>query len=97
MAGGWVDNPVNFEGQGRSGIGQVVSWFNPDQVWAAGLPVAASGWEGGASQALSAGGNWCRFRQTITDTVDGATASDWVESGRFEVLLPSPIQASNSR
>ncbi len=98
VAGGWVDNPVNFEGQGRPGIGQVVSWFNPDQVWATGLPVAASGWEGGASQALSAGGNWCRFRQTITDTVDGATASDWVESGRFEVLLPTrPTQVPNSR
>ncbi|WP_235395372.1 hypothetical protein [Pseudomonas brassicacearum] len=98
VAGGWVDNPVNFEGQGRPGVGQVVSWFNPDQVWATGLPVAASGWEGGASQALSAGGNWCRFRQTITDTVDGATASDWVESRRFEVLLPTrPTQVPNSR
>ncbi|WNZ77432.1 hypothetical protein [Pseudomonas sp. P105] len=85
VVGGWVDNPVRFEGEGRPGVGRVVSWFNPDQVWAAGLPVASSGWQGGASQSLAAGGNWCRFRQTITDTADGATASDWVESGRFEV------------
>jgi hypothetical protein len=85
MAGAWVDNPVQFEGEGRPGVGQVVSWFNPDQVWAAGLPIAAGGWQGGSAQALSAGGHWCRFRQTITDTEDGATASDWVESGRFEV------------
>lgn len=98
VAGGWVDNPVRFEGEGRPGVGQVVSWFNPDQVWAAGLEVEAGGWQGGASQSLAAGGNWCRFRQTITDTADGATASDWVESGRFEVRPPSsPNQAPNSR
>ncbi|SEN52025.1 hypothetical protein SAMN03159293_00227, partial [Pseudomonas sp. NFACC39-1] len=49
-------------------------------------------------QSLSAGGHWCRFKQTLTDTADGATASDWVESERFEVLPPtSPTQAPNSR
>ncbi|YAF57153.1 hypothetical protein GKKCFE_20415 [Pseudomonas sp. E141] len=98
VVGGWVDNPVRFEGEGRPGVGQVVSWFNPDQVWASDLNVEAGGWQGGASQSLSAGGNWCRFRQTITDTADGATTSDWVESERFEVRPPSsPTQASNSR
>lgn len=98
VAGGWVDNPVRFEGEGRPGVGQVVSWFNPDQVWASDLNVEAGGWQGGASQSLAAGGHWCRFRQTITDTADGATASDWVESGRFEVQPPSsPTQAPNSR
>lgn len=98
VVGGWVDNPVRFEGEGRPGVGQVVSWFNPDQVWASDLNVEAGGWQGGASQSLAAGGHWCRFRQTITDTADGATASDWVESGRFEVQPPSsPNQAPNSR
>ena len=98
MAGAWVDNPVQFEGEGRPGIGQVVSWYNPDQVWASGLNVEAGDWQGGATQSLSAGGHWCRFKQTLTDTADGATASDWVESGRFEVRPPTrPTQAQNSR
>lgn len=85
--GDGVNNPVPFEGQGRPGIGQVVSWFNPDQVWARDLAVETGGWQGEATQSMPTGGNWCRFKQTITD--DGATVSDWVESKRFEILPPS--------
>lgn len=95
MAGRWVNNPVRFEGQGRSGIGQVVSWFNPDQVLARDLPVATGRWQGAASLTLPNGGNWCRFKQTITDGADGATVSDWVESQRFEIL-PPPTQRRSS-
>ncbi|WP_235195281.1 hypothetical protein [Pseudomonas brassicacearum] len=87
-AGRWVGNPVRFEGQGRAGIGHVVSWFNPDRVWAPDLSVASGRWQGVAPQALPDGRNWCRFRQSITDAVDGATTSDWVESERFEMLSP---------
>jgi hypothetical protein len=89
--GRWIANPVRFEGQGRPGVGQVVSWFNPDQVWAPDLAVATGGWQGAAAQPLSAGGNWCRFKQTLTDAVDDATVSDWVESKRFEIS-PSSTQ-----
>ncbi|NSX11325.1 hypothetical protein HTX81_22290 [Pseudomonas lini] len=88
-AGHWTGHPVSFKGQGRPGSGQVVSWYNPEQMWTPVVPVNVGGWQGGASQTLPQGGNWCRFKQTITDSVDGATDSDWSESQRFEVL-PAP-------
>ncbi|MCP1441286.1 hypothetical protein J3D54_000418 [Pseudomonas sp. GGS8] len=87
-AGQWTSDPVGFNGQGRAGVGQVLSWFNPDQIWAPDLPVTFA-WQGSATQPLPHGGNWCRFKQTITDDADGATVSDYVESPRFEVLPPS--------
>lgn len=87
--GQWVSHPVGFKGQGRPGVGQVVSWFNPDLVWAPGLPVTGGNWQGGAPQSLPRGGQWCRFRQSITDGADGATVSDWVESKRFESEPPT--------
>ncbi|MFC6693580.1 hypothetical protein ACFQD2_25120 [Pseudomonas lini] len=85
-AGHWPGHPVSFKGQGRPGSGQVVSWYNPEQMWTPVVPVNVGGWQGGASQTLPQGGNWCRFKQSITDNADGATISDWVESKRFEVL-----------
>ncbi|WP_256207437.1 hypothetical protein [Pseudomonas nunensis] len=88
QAGRWVSDPVAFSGQGRAGIGQLVSWFNPEQSWAPNLSVSAQGWQGLAVRALPAGGNWCRFKQTIVDGSDASTISDWSESGRFEVLGP---------
>jgi hypothetical protein len=88
-AGHWPGHPVSFKGQGRPGSGQVMSWYNPEQMWTPTVPVTIRGWEGGASQTLPHGGNWCRFKQTITDNADGATVSDWGESKRFEVLPAS--------
>jgi hypothetical protein len=84
-AGRWVDNPVTFVGRGRAGSGRVVSWYNPELDWAAALGVTAGQWQGEATQMLVSGGQWCRFKQTLTDGADGATVSDWVESGRFEM------------
>jgi hypothetical protein len=90
-AGRWVSNPVGFEGQGRRGTGQLVSWFNPEHVWVPNIPGTATGWQGQSAQRLPPGGNWCRFKQTIDDGADDSTVSDWVESARFE----GPAPASN--
>ncbi|MBV4550568.1 hypothetical protein HU742_005335 [Pseudomonas sp. SWRI102] len=87
--GRWIDNPVGFEGQGRPGVGQVVSWYNPDRAWAANLAVDAGAWRGEAVLSLPSGGHWCRFKQTLTDSAGDGTVSDWVESERFDVLPPS--------
>ncbi|HEX4548528.1 hypothetical protein [Pseudomonas sp.] len=89
-AGRWVANPVGFKGQGRPGLATLVSWFNPENVWAPSLPVNGSGWQGEANAPLPPGGQWARVRQTITDGADGATHSDWVDSSRFETLPPEP-------
>lgn len=89
-AGSWVSHPIGFKGQGAQGVGEVVSWFNPDQKWAVNIPVAG-GWQGMAMQQLPLGGQWCRFKQTITDSAQ--VASDWVESERFEVV---PATSSGS-
>jgi hypothetical protein len=91
-AGQWVSHPVGFKGKGRPGVGQVASWFNPDQVWAPNLPVGSGGWQGGAGQSLPVGGQWCRFKQTITDGTDGATISDWADSQRFQIELAPPTE-----
>jgi len=88
--GRWVANPVGFKGQGRPGLATVVSWFNPDQVWAPSLPVNGSGWQGEADEPLPPGGQWVRVRQTITDGAGDATHSDWKQSGRFQTLSPEP-------
>ncbi|MGF6204192.1 hypothetical protein [Pseudomonas frederiksbergensis] len=88
QAGRWVRNSVTFSGQGRAGTGQLHSWFDPDQPWAPNLAVSAQGWQGVSARTLSAGGNWCRFHQTIVDGADASTISDWSESGRFEVEEP---------
>ena len=83
--GRWVENPLRFVGKGRTGVGRVVTWYDPDQVLSEDIAVTDQGWRGEASHALRPGGHWCRFQQTITDAADGSTKSDWVESGRFEV------------
>jgi hypothetical protein len=90
QAGRWVAEPVNFSGRGRRGTGQVTSWYNPEYVWAPELTVGTQGWQGWSVRPLSAGGNWCRFKQTIVDGADGSTISDWVQSQRFEVPGPPP-------
>lgn len=88
-AGRWVSQPGVFAGRGKEGVGQVVSWFNPEVVWAADLPVIDGQWRGEASQSPPPGGNWCRFRQSITADTNPLSGSDWAESERFEVRPPS--------
>ncbi|MFG6207344.1 hypothetical protein [Pseudomonas retamae] len=89
-AGGqWVSPPVQFAGQGREGIGKVVSWYNPDVHWAEQLSVVEGLWCG-ESIALREAGNWCRFRQSLSSS-DGATTSDWADSERFDVA-PAPAR-----
>lgn len=96
-AGRWVDQPVVFAGQGKDGVGQVVSWFNPDVVLAANLSVIDEKWRGEVAQLSPSGGNWCRFRQRFTVGADPAIASDWAESQRFEVRPPPLFDDGNSR
>ncbi|MHC8383296.1 hypothetical protein [Pseudomonas sp. LB3P14] len=89
--GQWADNPVHFAGQGQPGVGQVASWYNPDEVWAPNLSVSGI-WQGDATRQLPAGGNWCVFWQTLTDDPGGATLSDKTQSQRFEVdPVPSKL------
>ncbi|CAI8901637.1 hypothetical protein EMIT0P395_350001 [Pseudomonas sp. IT-P395] len=73
-----------FAGKGRQGVGVLVDPFNPDKVWKAEIPVDTE-WESVPDHAMPLGGNWCRFRQTLTDNVSEATYSDWIESPRFEI------------
>ncbi|RON84575.1 hypothetical protein BK668_22960 [Pseudomonas fluorescens] len=88
--GRWVENPLRFVGKGRTGVGRVVSWYDPDQTLLEHIAVTDQGWRGEASYASRPGGHWCRFQQTITDAADGSTVSDWVESERFEVISIPP-------
>ncbi|VVO78504.1 hypothetical protein [Pseudomonas fluorescens] len=92
QAGRWVSDPVCFKGQGKPGIGQVTSWFNSGLKWSPDVPVNTSGWQGSAVQPLPYGGNWFRFRQTLTDGEGGATVSDWLDSERFEVWSAPPTK-----
>lgn len=87
-AGRWVAAPVTFAGTGKAGVGQVVSWFNPDVVWADDLAVSDGQWRGEAMTALAPTGNWYRFRQSFAPGADPALGSDWAVSPRFEVLPP---------
>ncbi|MFJ2363011.1 hypothetical protein ACIPIN_04695 [Pseudomonas sp. NPDC087697] len=86
--GRWVTDPVGVAGKGRVGTGELVSWFNPDRVWASGVPVTAQGWQRSVAQPLPNGGNWVRFRQVIQGETGG---SDWAESERFEVGPQPPL------
>lgn len=88
--GRWVENPLRFVGKGRTGVGRMVSWYDPDQVLSEDIAVTDQGWRGEASYALRPGGHWCRFQQTITDAADVSSISDWVESERFEVISIPP-------
>ncbi|WP_434595946.1 hypothetical protein J3Q09_06575 [Pseudomonas sp. R4-83] len=81
--GSWVANPVSLSGSGRQGIGEVVSWFDPDLVMTANIPVdPLVGWRAQAGSSLMTGGQWSRFRQSLNDV---EKRSDWVDSERFEV------------
>ncbi|MCI9876067.1 hypothetical protein [Pseudomonas atacamensis] len=95
--GRWVSHPVQFSGKGRPGVGAVVSWYNPDVQWVPQLPVDGEQWRGDAARALPLGGNWYRFRQTLTDAADDATMSDWADSARFEVEAARLISHAGRR
>ncbi|WP_256735495.1 hypothetical protein [Pseudomonas sp. dw_612] len=84
----WVTDPVAFAGKGQPGVGELVSWFNPERVVARDIAVTASGWQSDATIRLPQGGYWVRFRQVI-GSGGSAIHSDWADSRRFEVV-PSP-------
>ena len=84
-AGRWVSHPVVFAGQGRPGSGTVVSWYDPDVLWAEPLPIADGRWRGEATQPLPQTGNWYQFWQILSDEPTGETVSARVDSERFEV------------
>ncbi|WP_330207711.1 hypothetical protein [Pseudomonas sp. AM14(2022)] len=88
--GRWVENPLRFVGKGRTGVGRVVLWFNPEISLSANIAVSSGFWSAQATHPLHPGGHWCRFQQTITDAADGSTLSDWVESERSEVTSIPP-------
>ncbi|WP_460121059.1 hypothetical protein [Pseudomonas sp. H3_G09] len=79
-----VDRNPWFRGHGRPGVGQLVSWFNPEVVWLEHVPVDGGQWQGQSGQSLPAGNTWCWFHQTLTDD-QGETVSERVLSSRFEV------------
>lgn len=82
-AGTWVTNPVALAGNGRQGVGTVVSWFNPDLVLTANISVdPVAGWQAQAGPSLMIGGQWSLFRQSLDDS---EKESDWVDSARYEV------------
>jgi hypothetical protein len=82
-AGRSISEPVVFAGMGEEGSGQVAAWFNPEIKLTPSLTIEQGQWRGRANTSLRPGGNWCRFRQTITP---GSKLSDWGLSERFEVL-----------
>lgn len=87
--GRWVSDPVGFAGQGQTGVGVLVSWYNPERVLAKEIVVTDEGWQSQASVRLPPGGHWVRFKQVIQRDVSW-THSDWAESARFEVVSSSP-------
>ncbi|MGE8188923.1 hypothetical protein [Pseudomonas sp. NPDC086278] len=87
-AGHRVSNPVRFQGQGRPGGGQVISWFNPDLSWTTAFTFTTVGWQAPALGTLPSGGNWCRFFEVFSGEGE-SIYSDTVETSRFDVLPPS--------
>lgn len=85
--GAWGVLPLQFAGRGRQGIGTLASWYNPEVLLTAELAIVGGQWRGESIRALPEGGNWYRFRQTITDGAAGETISARVVSARFEVEL----------
>jgi hypothetical protein len=90
--GRWVSDPVGFAGQGQTGKGVLVSWYNPERVLARDIVVTDQGWQRQARLNFSQGGHWVRFKQTIQRDVSW-TESDWAESARFEVVS-SPSESN---
>jgi hypothetical protein len=85
-AGRWVSDPVEFAGKGQTGVGVLVSWYNPERVLAKEIVVTDEGWKGQSSLRLLPGGHWVRFKQLIHRDDVLWTYSDWADSARFEVV-----------
>jgi hypothetical protein len=85
-AGRWVSDPVGFAGKGQTGVGVLVSWYNPERVLAKEIVVTDEGWKGQSSLRLLPGGHWVRFKQLIHRDDVLWTYSDWADSARFEVV-----------
>ncbi|MDR9754608.1 hypothetical protein RG836_24500 [Pseudomonas sp. SZMC_28357] len=87
--GRWVTDPVVFAGQGQPGVGELVSWFNPERQLVQDIVVTANGWRSQSTLRLPQGGYWVRFRQVI-GTGGDSIQSDWADSRRFEVVPALP-------
>ena len=86
-AGRWGLPAMRFAGLGKPGSGTLMSWYSPDVVLAAPVPVTNEGWTARSTQLLAEGAQWCRFWQTFST---GTPISDCSESGRFDVRGESP-------
>lgn len=86
-AGEWVTAIPTFAGEGRPGLGTLVSWFDPNAVVAGNIPVSAEGWTAISKVPLAPGAQWCRFQQVLEA---GTPISDWSESQRFDVRGEQP-------
>lgn len=85
-----VSDSVRFSGLGLTGVGRLVSWYNPDRVLADDFVVTEGRWQSQAGIRLPLGINWAWFRQTIrTDDVFWVY-SETVLSNYFEVIASPP-------
>ena len=73
------------DGLCQPGVGELVSWFNPERQLVQDIVVTANGWRSQSTLRLPQGGYWVRFRQVI-GTGGDSIQSDWADSRRFEVV-----------
>jgi hypothetical protein len=84
--GTWHNHPVELEGAGKIGRGEVVDWFNPESRQATDFPITGDTWGALSGRALLPGGHWFRFWQSIANDPGGADVrSCWAESRRIEI------------
>ena len=84
--GTWHSHPVELEGAGKIGRGEVVDWFNPESRQATDFPITGDNWGAISGRALLPGGHWFRFWQGIANDPGGADVrSHWAETRRIEI------------
>jgi hypothetical protein len=84
--GTWHSHPVELEGAGKIGRGEVVDWFNPESRQATDFPITGDNWGAISGRALLPGGHWFRFWQSIANDPGGADVrSCWAETRRIEI------------
>nr|WP_140893524.1 hypothetical protein [Pseudomonas caspiana] len=81
--GDWVTAKPQYSGEATPNATiTVASWFNTDNLLAPSTRAGANGlWTVMGNKDLPVGGAWVVVRQTLPD----GTASEWAESGRFNV------------
>ncbi|EJN25744.1 hypothetical protein PMI36_01641 [Pseudomonas sp. GM79] len=84
--GTWHSHPVELEGAGKIGRGEVVDWFNPESRQATDFPITSDNWGAISGRALLPGGHWFRFWQSIANDPGGADVrACWAETRRIEI------------